>query len=148
MTTPGREKIMKRGIVALAFVAACNGIGDPNDLAVEVLVPSTDVLRPAGSVDLPFTIVNHSGQSIFLTTCGDRVTLTVERFDGSGWVQHSSGVCQAFLLSVPLELQAGATVAGSVSVGESGLFRLRPTFALAQQTAPSLGRPSQTITVH
>jgi hypothetical protein len=139
---------MKRGIVALVFAAACAGIAEPGDLAVEVLVPSTVVLPPSGSAEVPFTINNHSEQSIFLTTCGDQITLTVERFDGNGWVEHSGNICQAFLLSIPLEIQAGGTADGSVGVSGAGRFRLRPSFALSQQAAAGPGRPSREIVIH
>lgn len=71
-----------------------------------------------------FVVHNRSSRSIYLMTCGDHLSVGIERLDGVRWENAAAAGCPADRSSVPLELQPGATVKGSVVVPAPGLTRI------------------------
>jgi hypothetical protein len=134
-----------RRLLLVSLLVGC-GSTSPDEL-VRTTTPVTDVEREDGAATIPFTIVNGSQQVVLLDRCGPDITLTVEQRTIEGWTSYSGGVCNALLLSVPLELEPGESAAGEVGIGVEGEFRLRANFTLKETSSRGLGAPSPAFTV-
>ena len=139
---------MRLHYLALGALLACGGPTEPGDLPVEATPATRDIGRITGAVEVHFEVTNRSRQAVFVANCGGEVSVIVERQVGFDWEGYSGGICQAFLLSVPMELAPGASLSGVISIADFGRFRLRPVFALELSQPATPGRPSPSILVH
>lgn len=110
----------------LGFLAL-TGCGRPTEPSL-LQVRTTATVISEGAPDssrIGFTITNASSRPVYLSLCGDQVTVAVERWDGREWTSHSGGFCVLSLYVPPARLDPGQSREGIQRVGARGIFRLR-----------------------
>ena len=111
-------------MLAAALLAACAGEAT-GPRGVVLQAEASYSLPPQTALLAPFSIVNHGSTTVQVPTCGDRVTVLVDREQDGAWVEAYGGACPANLSMVPVSLAPGGVLDGRVPFGTGGTFRLR-----------------------
>lgn len=83
-----------------------------------------DTLAFQSPASVRFSVRNGSAETIFVSMCGERVLLAIERFRLGQWENAGAAICPANLMMVPAELRSGETLPDSIRVGEPGQYRV------------------------
>lgn len=71
------------------------------------------------------SVRNPGRAALFLERCGDRVVPEIDRLDDNTWVNASASVCPATMSMIPLSVEPGETHRDSLTINDSGTYRLR-----------------------
>jgi hypothetical protein len=71
-----------------------------------------------------FSIRNETAETIFVSSCGERVLPAIERFRQGQWENAAAAICPAILPMVPAELRSGETLTDSIRIAEPGQYRV------------------------
>lgn len=111
---------------AIVMLGACSSPSSPaNVVEVDVAGGTFERVGTPAIATVPFSVTNRGSAAVFVARCDSRVMAAVDRWNGQGWVQHSTDACLAIYMSVALELAPGASAAASQSVLEPGRYRIR-----------------------
>ena len=124
---------MRASILPLCILlhAACTGVGDPHPRLEFLTVGDQFDRGSAGDVEVPVMLRNTGDTSWWLGRCTDRLSLSVERWDGGAWVDDVPSTCQnTEPHDPPFELRPGETRNGVYTVTSGGHLRFRLNVAL------------------
>jgi hypothetical protein len=131
------SKAPKLALVAVVLAVGCEAPSRPPTVRVETTSPAFALGAP-----VTFTVTNLGGGPVYLAACCDVVTL-VDRWEDGLWRGPSDGVaCLGICPMYPRELSPRATYSGSVSVADTGRYRLRFGIAGTWSGAPDWSRTS------
>lgn len=116
---------MSVAAAAGAMLGACSSLSGPANV-VEVNVAATFERTGTPAVaTVPFSVTNRGSEAAFVARCDSRVMAAVDRWNGQSWVQYSGDACPAIYTTAVLEIIPGSSAAGSRSLLEPGMYRLR-----------------------
>jgi hypothetical protein len=123
---------MKTTISSLIILLLLLGCNDTN------VNPNVDGLKltinkSSFSLDEPIIshLSNHSISSAFLYHCNFQFTPEIEKKENNSWIHYFAPVCQAIYLSGTTEFAAGKECTDTISINETGTFRLKFYYSYA-----------------
>jgi len=127
---PGRVRYAMRAVPVLSVVilgvVGCDGSATDPWPEVLTVAASPAWFGEEGVWSVPFSVSNQSSRdTYYLSACGDRVTVALDRRVEGHWEEHSGGYCIAVLSMVPIALRPGETLESRVGLDESGSYRIR-----------------------
>jgi hypothetical protein len=111
-------------IVAIVITLGCSE--DPNDQQQKLIV-KTDKNNYSINEIIIFSINNSSSTTAHLASCCTSVAFYIDRDENNNWVEHSNfGLpCLALCPGIDLTLNYFEVLTDSISLDESGTFRIR-----------------------
>ena len=111
-------------IVAIVITLGCSE--DPNDQQQKLIV-KTDKNNYSINEIIIFSINNSSSTTAHLASCCTSVAFYIDRNENNNWVEHSNfGLpCLALCPGIDLALNYFEILTDSISLDESGTFRIR-----------------------
>jgi len=107
-------------LYGIPLLFACNSSTVPSG-RVQVPIDRASFQAPA---QVHFSVRNETAQTIFVSRCGERVSLAIERHRMGAWENAGAAICPANLLMAPAELRSGEALSDSVRVADPGEYRL------------------------
>jgi hypothetical protein len=120
------------GLVALVLSAGCTSSTAPTTLSVQLQSSPVQLGAP-----VPYTLANGSEDAVFVPSCCGRAVVLVDRSVGGRWEAYNGGFCQANCMMTPIRIAPHTSVTGSLSVSDTGRFRLRIEVAASLRGQPS-----------
>ncbi len=110
----------------LALCAACGDSTFPSPQPVDVAVTSqTTSQREPLVTTISFVVTNRTTQVVYIPSCGDRVSVELERRQDGSWINAGAAICLANLPMGPMPLGPRGFIRSEVAVAGTGSFRLR-----------------------
>ena len=115
--------------MCIALAACSDGTGPRTMLVTRI---DRAVLDSTGSLNVSFTITNVGAQPEDVPACGGQPGPRVQRLQGRRWEELGGGLCLAIHSAVPVSLQPGASIIGTIGVfpAEPGVYRLVISYQL------------------
>lgn len=128
-------------VVAVASLGAC-GLFGPETSDVMIVTDVASANQP-----MRFTVRNVGSHVVFVSRCGDRVRPAVDRLGDDGWVNATASACQDNLPQAPWPLSPGEARVDSVTISQTGTYRLRVALTRETVNASSLSVASPRFVV-
>jgi len=131
--------ILRPAVLVVAFATtalSCGAPTGPSDALVAAVVAAER--SAAGIVHLDVDWRNPGAIPIYLSACGGRVSMSLERRAADAWQGFGGGICLANLDQNPVRLDPGQTVRATVSVGPADAGEYRAVTSVAAELGRGL----------
>ena len=113
---------MRASALSALIILAATGCDSPSPFA-GVEVKTLAATYSVGTA-VTFTATNRGGTELYLSRCCEGAAVSVDRWQGSDWVNYRSGMCVADCRMDAIDLPPAVGYVDSTVVSDTGRFRL------------------------
>ncbi len=125
--------ILRPAVLVVAFATtalSCGAPTGPSDALVAAVVAAER--SAAGIVHLDVDWRNQGAIPVYLSACGGRVSMSLERRAAGVWQGFGGGICLAHMDQSPVRLDPGQAVRATISVGPGAGGEYRAVTSVAE----------------
>src|SRR5574341_2235319 len=121
-------------LLSFLLLGGCQLLSPTDPVATKTDGSEFSFLHPG--ILVPFTVTNTGSQPIYISQCGGRLVVRVDRRESSGWSVYGGGYCLAVEILAPLRLTPGDVARDSCWIADPGQYRLHPGVSLKLSQEP------------
>ncbi len=126
----------------VVVAAGCEALSGPAAVRIRTSAASYQL-----GASIVYTAANTGSESVYLASCCGGAIAALDRWDGGSWSNYRSGACLALCPMVPIEVTAGRSYAGTVSLSDTGVYRVHLGVATAWGAQPDWSAVSNAFEV-